>query len=51
MRLKVGIMLKDEDPDVAFMKWNGYPRGGEKGALGRAFDKSQKSWIARKGQE
>jgi hypothetical protein len=21
---------KDDDPDVVFMKWNGYPRGGEK---------------------
>ena len=26
-------------------KWNGYPKGGEKGALVRAWDKTQKSWI------
>ena len=32
-------------PDVVFMKWNGYPKGGEKAALGRAWDKSEKSWI------
>jgi hypothetical protein len=36
---------KDNDPDVVFMKWAGYPRGGEKGALRRAWDKSEKSWI------
>jgi hypothetical protein len=27
------------------MKWNGYPTGGEKNALGRAWDKTKKSWI------
>jgi hypothetical protein len=32
-------------PDVVFMKWNGYPKGGEKAPLGRAWDKSQKSRI------
>lgn len=36
---------KDGKPDVVFMKWNGYPRGGERGALGRAWDKTTKSWI------
>ena len=36
---------KNDEPDVVFMKWNGYPRGSEKGALGRAWDKTQKSWI------
>jgi len=36
---------KDGKPDVVFMKWNGYPKGGEKMALGRAWDKSMKSWI------
>jgi hypothetical protein len=34
-------------PDVVFMKWAGYPKGGEKGALGRAWDKTEKSWIPR----
>jgi hypothetical protein len=36
---------KDDDPDVVFMKWNGSPTGGERAALGRAWDKSEKSWI------
>jgi hypothetical protein len=30
---------KDDDPHVMFMKSNGYPRGGEKGAQDRAWDK------------
>jgi hypothetical protein len=38
-------IAKRGTPDVVFMKWNGYPKGGEKGALGRAWDKTQKSWL------
>jgi hypothetical protein len=33
------------------MKWNGYPKGGEKAALARARDKSEKSWIPLKGAQ
>jgi hypothetical protein len=40
-----GTYAKDDDPDVVFMKWNSYPKGGEKAALGRAFDNTEKSWI------
>jgi hypothetical protein len=39
---------KDGTPDVVFMKWNGYPKGGEKGALGRAWDKTERGWVPRK---
>jgi hypothetical protein len=36
---------KDHVPNVMFMKWHDYPQGGEKAALGRAWDKTTKSWI------
>jgi len=36
---------KDDDPNVVFMKWTGYPKDDEKGASARAWDNSEKSWI------
>ena len=41
-RPRIGI-VKMVLPFVVLMKWNGYPRGGEKAALGRAWDKTEKS--------
>jgi hypothetical protein len=38
-------LKKHGTPDLAFMRWDGYPAGGQEGALRRAWDKSEKSWI------
>ena len=45
MPIRGWLFARDDDPDVVFMRWNGYPAGDEKGALGRAFDKTEKSWV------
>ena len=41
-----GWDYKEHDqPDVAFMRWDGFPQGGSQGALDRSADKSQQTWI------
>jgi len=42
-RLRTGI--RNGTPEVVFIKWTGYPACGEKAALGRAWDKTKKSWM------
>jgi hypothetical protein len=51
IRAPVDPQGEDDNPDVVFMKWNGYPTGGEKAALGRAWDRTRKAgsrWSGRK---